>query len=169
MGQIGKAVARRAAACGMALQYNSRTRLAVDEEAELQLRWVDFETLLATSDVLSLHAPYSAATHHILDAGALSRMKPGSYLINTARGRLVDEAALVEALKNGPLAGAGLDVFEREPIVHPGLLEADNVALLPHVGSATRGTRRAMAMLAARNIHSFLGTGTPITPIPLPK
>jgi glyoxylate reductase len=169
MGKIGKAVAQRAAACGMSIQYNSRTRLEPAEESRLSLRWVDFETLLTTSDVLSLHAPSTSATRHVIDAQALSRMKPGSFLINTARGALVDEAALVEALKKGPLAGAGLDVYEREPVVHPGLLEADNVALLPHVGSATRGTRTAMAMLAARNIHDFLATGRPVTPIPLPK
>jgi glyoxylate reductase len=167
MGKIGKAVAHRAAAFGMPVQYNSRTRLPLEEEEQLSLRWVDFETLLRTSDVISLHAPYTSATHHVIDAAALGRMKQGSYLINTARGPLVDEAALVEALKNGPLAGAGLDVYEREPIVHPGLLEAENVSLLPHVGSATRGTRLAMATLAARNIHSFLTTGTPITPIPM--
>lgn len=166
MGKIGKALATRAAACGMIVQYNSRSRLDREEEERLGLSWVDFDGLLETSDVLSLHAPYTAATHHILDAAALRRMKPGSYLVNTARGPLIDEAALVEALRDGPLAGAGLDVYEREPIVHPGLLEAENVTLLPHVGSATLQTRTAMADLAARNIHAFLSTGVPITPIP---
>ena len=166
MGKIGKALAKRAAACGMIVQYTSRSRLDRAEEERLALSWVDFESLLTTSDVLSLHAPYTPATHHVLDAAALRRMKPGSYLINTARGPLVDEAALVDALKDGPLAGAGLDVYEREPTVHPELLEADNVTLLPHIGSATVQTRSAMAILAAKNINSFLKTGAPQTPIP---
>src|SRR5690606_26893842 len=117
-------------------------------ERELGTTWVSWDTLLEESDIISIHAPYTAETHHAFDADALRRMKPGSYLVNTARGALVDEAALVEALRDGPLAGAGLDVYEREPIVHPGLLELANVTLLPHVGSATRATRKAMAMLA---------------------
>jgi glyoxylate reductase len=93
-------------------------------------------------------------------------MRPGSYLVNTARGALVDEAALVDALRNGPLAGAGLDVYEREPEITPGLLELPNVVLLPHVGSATRDTRTRMAMLAARNVHAVLGGRPPLTPVP---
>jgi glyoxylate reductase len=165
MGRIGRAVARRAAAFGMQVQYTARTPLPAEEERALGARPVDRETLLTTSDVLSLHAPLTAETRHLLDAAALRRMKPGSYLINTARGALVDEAALVEALREGPLAGAGLDVYEREPEIHPGLLELDNVVLLPHIGSATHGTRTAMAMLAARNAHAVL-TGQPaITPV----
>src|SRR5690606_33273716 len=97
----------------------------------------------------------------------LQRMKSGSYLINTARGALVDEEALAEALRRGPLAGAGLDVYEREPIVHPGLLELENVVLLPHIGSATTGTRTRMAELAARNVRDVLSGGEPITPVRL--
>lgn len=166
MGRIGQAVARRARPFGMTLQYCSRTRLPLDLEAELALTWVDWETLLTSSDILSLHAPYSAATHHLLDRSALGRMKRGSYLINTARGPLVDEAALVDALRNGPLAGAGLDVYEKEPAVHPGLLTASNATLLPHIGSATPGTRSAMAMLAARNVDAVLAGGAPLTPVP---
>lgn len=165
MGRIGRAVARRAAPFGMEVQYASRTRLPPDEEAELGARWVDWDTLLTTSDVLSLHAPLTPETRHRLDAAALRRMKPGSYLVNTARGALVDEAALVEALRAGPLAGAGLDVYEREPEVHPGLLELPNVVLLPHIASATRETRTRMAMLAARNAHAVLSGRPPLTPV----
>jgi glyoxylate reductase len=165
MGRIAQAVARRARPFGLSLQYHSRSRLSKEMEHELSVRWVDWETLLGTSDILSLHAPYSAATHHVLDRSALHRMKRGSYLINTARGALVDEAALVEVLRDGPLAGAGLDVYEFEPKVHPGLLEASNVSLLPHVGSATPATRTAMAMLAARNVHAVLSGDCALTPV----
>src|SRR5690606_17039899 len=124
-----------------------------------------WDTLVATSDVLTLHAPSTPDTHHLLDAATLARMKPGSHLINTARGPLVDERALVDALRDGPLAGAGLDVYEREPEVEPGLLELDNVVLLPHVGSATRGTRNGMAMLAVRNVAAVLSGAPPITQV----
>lgn len=165
MGRIGQAVARRARAFGMEIQYTNRSPLSGALIAELGARPVDLDTLITTSDVLSLHAPATPETAHLLDAAALARMKPGSYLINTARGKLVDEAALVRALRGGPLAGAGLDVFEREPAVEPGLLELDNVVLLPHIGSATTGTREAMAMLAARNVHAVLTGGSPLTPV----
>jgi len=166
MGRIGQAVARRAAPFGMHVIYHSRTRLAVEDEASLGVEWVDFDGLIARSDVLSLHAPLTDWTRHAIDADALRRMRPGSYLINTARGALVDEAALVDALRDGRLAGAGLDVYEREPIIHPGLLDLPNVTLLPHVGSATRETRTRMAMLAARNVHAVLTGGAPLTPLP---
>jgi glyoxylate reductase len=165
MGRIGQAVARRALPFGMSVIYHGRSRLAPDVERELNATWVSWETLLADSDVLSLHAPYTTATHHIVDAAALRRMKPGSHLVNTARGPLVDEAALVDALRDGPLAGAGLDVYEREPIVHPGLLELSNVTLLPHIGSATPATRTAMALLAARNVYAVLSGAPPLTPV----
>jgi glyoxylate reductase len=165
MGRIGRAVARRAAPFGMRVQYHSRTRIPPHEEEELGARWVGWETLLTTSDVLSLHAPATPDTHHLLDRDALSRMKRGSYLINTARGPLVDEAALVEALRDGPLAGAGLDVYEREPELAPGLLELDNVVLLPHIGSATHEVRTGIAMLAARNVHTVLSGKPPLTPV----
>lgn len=166
MGRIGRAVARRAAPFGMPVIYHSRTRLPADDEAALGAEWVDFDGLIARSDVLSLHAPLTPGTRHAIDADALRRMRPGSYLINTARGALVDEAALVDALRDGPLAGAGLDVYELEPAIHPGLLELPNVTLLPHVGSATRETRTRMAMLAARNVHAVLTGGPPLTPVP---
>jgi glyoxylate reductase len=165
MGRIGRAVARRAAGFGMRVVYHSRTRLPADEEARLGAEPVSFDGLLARSDVLTLHAPLTAETRHAIGREALGRMRPGSYLVNTARGALVDEAALVEALRSGPLAGAGLDVYEREPEITPGLLDLPNVVLLPHVGSATRDTRTRMAMLAARNVHAVLGGRPPLTPV----
>lgn len=165
MGRIGRAVARRAAPFGMRVIYHSRTRLDPGEEASLGAEWTDWDTLLADSDVLSLHAPLTPETHHVLNRAALRRMRPGSFLINTARGALVDEEALVGALREGPLAGAGLDVFEREPEVHSGLLSLPNVVLLPHIGSATRETRTAMALLAARNIRAVLAGDAPLTPV----
>ncbi len=165
MGRIGKEVARRAAAFGMRIQYHSRTSLPPEEEEALGARWVDWDTLLATSDVLSLHAPLSPETRHLLDGPAMRRMKRGSYLINTARGPLVDEAALVEVLREKHLAGAGLDVHEHEPRVTPGLLDLPNVVLLPHIGSATPQTRIRMATLAARNARAVLLGETPPTPV----
>lgn len=165
MGRIGQAFARRARPFGMSIQYHNRSRLPLEIETEVGARRVDWSTLVETSDILSLHAPYSPHTHHLLDAATLRRMKPGSYLINTARGALVDEAALVEALRDGPLAGAGLDVYEREPEVHPGLLELPNAVLLPHIGSATPATRAAMATLAARNVREVLAGRPALTPV----
>ena len=167
MGRIGQATAQRARAFGMRIRYTNRRPLPHELAASLGAESVDWETLLTTSDVLSLHAPATPETRHLLDGDALRRMKPGSYLVNTARGALVDEAALVEVLRDGPLAGAGLDVYEREPEVHPGLLELDNVVLLPHIGSATTGTREEMATLAARNVREVLAGGEPITPVRL--
>ncbi|MFL5541488.1 MAG: NAD(P)-dependent oxidoreductase, partial [Longimicrobiaceae bacterium] len=165
-GRIGRAVARRGAAFGMRVVYHSRTRLPQDEEAALGAGAVSFYELLARSDVLTLHAPLTPKTRHAIGREALGRMRPGAYLVNTARGALVDEAALVDALRDGPLAGAGLDVYEREPEITPGLLDLPNVVLLPHVGSATRGTRTRMAMLAARNVHAVLSGRAPLTPVP---
>jgi glyoxylate reductase len=166
MGRIGRAVARRAGAFGMRVIYHGCSRLSVDDESALGARWVDRAELLRTSDVLSLHAPLTPETRHFIDQNALREMRRGAYLVNTARGALVDEAALVDALRDGHLAGAGLDVYEREPVIHPGLLELDNVVLLPHVGSATRDTRTRMAMLAARNAHAVLLGRPPLTPVP---
>jgi len=166
MGRIGRCVARRAAGFGMRVIYHDRTPLPAGEEAGLGAAYVSFDDLLATSDVLTLHAPLTPETRHAIGRDALRRMKPGSYLINTARGPLVDEAALAEALRDGPLAGAGLDVYEREPEIAPGLLELPNVVLLPHIGSATRDTRTRMAMLAARNVHAVLRGQPPLTPVP---
>jgi glyoxylate reductase len=157
-GRIGRAVARRAEAFGMRVVVNRRSGdgLALDE-------------LLAVADVVSLHCPLTAGTRHLIDAAALRRMRPDAYLINTARGPIVDEAALAGALERGELAGAGLDVFEHEPAVEPRLLALDNVLLTPHLGSATAQTREAMAVLAARNVVAVLGGEAPITPVPVPS
>lgn len=168
MGRIGRAVARRAAVFGMRIVYHGRSRLTGEEETLLGVEPVSFDDLLARSDVLTLHAPLTPDTRHAFGRDAFRRMRPGSYLVNTARGALVDEAALVDALRDGPLAGAGLDVYEREPEVTPGLLDLPNVVLLPHVGSATRATRTRMAVLAARNVHAVLSGRPPLTPVPLP-
>jgi glyoxylate reductase len=166
MGRIGRAVARRAAGFGMRVVYHSRARLPPEEEARSDAKPISFDALLARSDVLTLHAPLTAETRHAIGREALGRMRPGAYLVNTARGALVDEAALVEALRDGRLAGAGLDVYEREPEITPGLIDLPNVVLLPHVGSATKDTRTRMAMLAARNVHAVLGGRAPLTPVP---
>jgi glyoxylate reductase len=165
MGQIGTAVARRARAFGMTVAYSNRSRVDPAVEAELEAVYLPFDELLATSDVVSLHCPYSPATHHLIGAAQLAMMKPTAFLINTARGPVVDETALVAALEGNQIAGAGLDVFEHEPQIHAGLLDRDDVVLIPHLGSATVETRTAMATLAARNALSILAGGAAITPV----
>jgi glyoxylate reductase len=165
LGAIGSATAARARAFGMDIVYHNRSSAGPDVEARLDARRVDVDELLATSDVVSIHCPYTDATHHLLDADRLSAMRSEAFLINTARGPIVDEAALVEALRSGAIAGAGLDVFEHEPIVHPGLLDLDNVVLIPHLGSATVETRAAMSDLAARNVVAVLAGDEPPTPV----
>lgn len=164
-GAIGLATARRARAFGMDVLLSGRSAPDPAVVAELGARVVDLDTLLAESDVVSLHAPLSPQTRHLVDAGALARMKRTAYLVNTARGAVVDEAALVAALEAGTIAGAGLDVYEDEPHVHPGLLARDDVVLLPHVGSATIETRTAMADLAAANVLAVLAGRGPLTPV----
>ncbi|MFE7630944.1 2-hydroxyacid dehydrogenase [Kocuria sp. NPDC057446] len=165
MGGIGQATARRAKAFGMEIVYQSRSELDPGIAAELGARRVDLDELLAVSDVVSLHCPYGPATHHLIGAEQLTAMKDSAYLVNTARGPIVDEAALASALREGRIAGAGLDVFEHEPRVHPELLELDNVVLVPHLGSATVETRTAMAVLAAGNALAVLAGERPPTPI----
>ena len=165
MGQIGAALARRAAAFGMTIAYSNRSAIAPGLAAELGCVRLDMDELLSTSDVVSLHCPYSSATHHLIGAAELSRMRRDAYLINTARGPVVDEAALANALRAGHVAGVGLDVFEHEPAVNPGLLELDNVVLIPHLGSATVETRTAMATLAATNVLAVLRGEPAPTPI----
>jgi glyoxylate reductase len=165
MGAIGRALAVRAQAFGMTIVYHNRHRVDPAIERQLGARLLGLDELLATADVVSLHCPYGPATHHLIDADALGRMRSSAFLVNTARGPIVDEGALVDALRAGSIAGAGLDVFEREPAVHPGLVELDNVVLLPHLGSATLETRSAMAELAARNVVEVLAGRDPVTPI----
>ena len=155
-GRIGRAVARRAAGFGMRVLYHNRSRLTPAEERESPAEYADLNTLLAQADFVSLHVPLSGETRHLIGAAELSRMKPTAYLINTARGPVVDEVALLAALQRGMIAGAGLDVYENEPALTPGLADLPNVVLLPHVGSATLETRTAMAAMAARNLIAGL-------------
>ncbi len=164
LGAIGTAVARRARGFDMTVQYVNR-RASPAAEATTGARLVELDELLATSDFVSLHAPLNDQSHHLIDAVALSRMKPTAVLVNTARGALVDEAALVEALRSGTIAAAGLDVFEDEPRLAPGLVELDNVVVLPHIGSATTAARAAMVELACANIVAVLSGGRPPTPL----
>ncbi len=165
MGQIGAALARRARAFGMTIAYSNRNAVAPELADELGCERVEMDELLSTSHVISLHCPYSPATHHLIGAQQLAAMRTDAFLINTARGPVVDEAALAVALRDGQIAGAGLDVFENEPAVHPGLLGLDNVVLIPHLGSATTETRTAMAMLAAQNSLAVLAGRPAPTPI----
>ncbi|WP_426297976.1 2-hydroxyacid dehydrogenase [Arthrobacter sp. R-11] len=165
MGGIGQATARRAKAFGMDIVYQSRSEIDPAVAAELGARRVELDELLAVSDVVSLHCPYGPATHHLIGAEELSAMKSTAYLVNTARGPIIDEAALATALRTGVIAGAGLDVFEKEPQVYPELLDLENVVLVPHLGSATVETRTAMAVLAADNTLAVLRGEQPPTPI----
>ena len=156
MGQIGIATARRAKAFGMSIAYTRRTPLEDHVIEELDAKFMSMDELIESSDVISLHCPYSPATHHLMSENQFARMKKTAFLINTARGPIVNEQALVDALKAGEIAGAGLDVFENEPVVNPGLLELDNAVLIPHLGSATVETRAAMADIAATNALAIL-------------
>lgn len=156
MGQIGIATARRAKAFGMNIAYTRRSPLEDNVVKELDAQYMTMDELIESSDVLSLHCPYSPATHHLMSENQFARMKKTAFLINTARGPIVHEQALVDALKSGEIAGAGLDVFENEPAVNPGLLELDNAVLIPHLGSATVETRAAMADIAATNALAIL-------------
>jgi glyoxylate reductase len=166
LGGIGSRVAHRARAFGMEIAYASRHESP--HAAELEATRLDLDELLATADVVSLHAPLTAETRHLIGARELALMKPTATLVNTARGAVVDEAALAAALAEGTIAAAGLDVFENEPQVHPALLELENVVLVPHLGSATVETRAAMAELAARNAFAVASGAEPPTPVPLP-
>jgi gluconate 2-dehydrogenase len=162
MGRIGQAIARRGAlGFGMKVIYHNRSRLAADLEAQFKASYVSKDELLAQADHLILVLPYSAASHHAIGAAELAKMKPTATLVNIARGGIVDDAALAQALKNRTIAAAGLDVFEEEPKVHPDLLTVPNVVLTPHIGSATIPTRKAMAHLAADNLIAFF-TGKPL-------
>ena len=166
MGRIGQAIARRAAlGFGMQVVYHNRSRLDAATEASFNARYVGKEELLKNSDHVMLVLPYSAASHHTIGAAELALMKPSATLINLARGGIVDDAALAEALRLKRIAAAGLDVFEGEPAVHPALLSVPNVVLTPHIASATEGTRRAMAALAVDNLIGFLVNGKAVTPL----
>lgn len=170
MGRIGRAIARRGAlGFGMQVIYHNRSRLPADLEAGTSARYVDKTTLLSESDHLILVLPYSADSHHAIGAAELAQMKPQATLTNIARGGIVDDAALAQALRAGTIAAAGLDVFEGEPAIHPDLLKVPNVVLTPHIGSASVKTRRAMAALTIDNLIAALGfgprAGRPPTPV----
>jgi glyoxylate reductase len=167
LGAIGQRVAERARAFGMEIAYFNRSPAPGEVVEALGAERLPLERLLEVADVVTLHTPLTPQTHHLIGADQLARMKQSAILVNTARGRVVDEDALVAALRSRQIAAAGLDVFEDEPRVHPGLLELDNVTLSPHLGSATKETRAAMAELAARNaIAAARGEKLP-TPVPV--
>jgi glyoxylate reductase len=164
-GRIGRAVARRALGFGMRVLYQDAVTATPAHEAELKATRVDLATLLRESDFVSLHTPLLPETRHLINAESLRAMKKTAYLINAARGPVVDEAALVQALREGWIAGAGLDVFEDEPKVHPGLIGLPNVVVAPHIASASHDTRQAMARLAVDNCLAVLEGRTPPTPV----
>lgn len=165
MGAIGIATARRAKACGMSIVYHSRSEIDAKISSELGASKVSLDELLATSDVVSIHCPSNDSTHHLIGKAQFERMKKTAFLVNTARGPIVDEQALVDALQAKEIAGAGLDVFEFEPKINEGLLDRDDVVLIPHLGSATTETRDAMAMLAANNAVAIANHRAPLTPV----
>jgi glyoxylate reductase len=165
-GRIGRAVARRAGGFGMRVLYCDEFRADAAVERELRATHVDLDTLLRDADFVSLHTPLLPETRHLINEGSLRRMKRTAVLVNAARGPIVDEAALVRALSEGWIAAAGLDVFEDEPHIHPGLLPLRNVVLAPHIASASGDTRVAMGTLAARNCIAVLEGKPPVTPVP---
>lgn len=167
LGRIGLATARRGAGFGMKILYYSRAPRP-EAERELGARRVDLDTLLAESDIVSLHTPLTPETTHLIDRRRLGLMKPTAVLVNTARGPVVDEAALVEALRERRIFGAGLDVYEREPELHPGLAGLANTVLLPHLGSGTFETRKRMARIAVENLTAVLEGRAPAHPVFLP-
>jgi lactate dehydrogenase-like 2-hydroxyacid dehydrogenase len=165
MGRIGQAIARRAAGFDMRVVYNNRTRLAAEDEKRLGAAWVERDALLAQADFVVVMAPYSPATHHMIGAAEIAKMKPTAILVNSARGGVVDDAALVEALKARRIAGAGLDVFEGEPKLNPEFAKLPNVVLTPHIGSASRATRIVMCNTAAANMTAVLEGREPTHPV----
>lgn len=164
-GRIARAVARRAGAFGMHVVYHARSEAPADVARSLAAEGMPLDSLLASSDVVSLHVPLTPATHHLIGAKELARMKPGAVLINTARGKVVDEVALVAALEAGRLGGAGLDVFHEEPSVPEALLELPNVTVTPHLGGATREARREAQRHALRNVRAVLEGNAPLSPL----
>lgn len=157
MGRIGSAVARRARAFGLTVHYHNRTRLPASAEAEMEATWwADLDAMLARVDIITINCPHTPDTHHLIDARRFALMQKSAYLINAARGEIVDENALCEALERGTIAGAGLDVFEHEPSVDPRLLDLPGVVLLPHMGSATFEGRQAMGEKVITNIRVWM-------------
>jgi glyoxylate reductase len=164
MGRIGQAVARRARGFGMEILYHNRSRNE-DAENELAARYLGLEDMLRESDFVSVHTPLTEETRHLIGERELGLMKPTAVLVNTSRGPVVDEGSLAEALANGRIFAAGLDVYEEEPRVHPGLLELENAVLAPHIGSASMETRDRMATLAAENLRAVLSGEPAKTPV----
>ncbi|RAO66298.1 uncharacterized protein BHQ10_002310 [Talaromyces amestolkiae] len=167
MGGIGREMAHRAKAFGMTIQYHNRSRLS--PELEDGAKYVSFEELLSTSDVFSLNLALNASTRHIIGAEELAQMKDGVVIVNTARGALIDEKALVSAIESGKVGSAGLDVYENEPQVEEGLLKSDRVFLLPHIGTATFETQKDMELLVLENLRSAVEKGGLVTQIPEQK
>jgi len=161
MGRIGQVIARRASGFDMQVLYHNRKRIDASIEQRLNATYASLDDLLERSDFVVLQVPYSQETHHLIGAKQLKLMKPTAILVNSTRGGVVDDAALIDALRNGTIRAAGLDVFENEPKLNPAFLELDNVALAPHIGSSTEATRRAMAMTAAKNLVAALSGATP--------
>ncbi len=164
MGRIGQATARRALGFEMEIIYYNRSARP-DAEKALGAKRVELDELISRADYISLHTPLTMATKHLIDKRRIGLMKPGSFLINTARGQVVDEAALVQALHNGKISGAGFDVYHDEPKLTPGLTELENTVLLPHIGSGSYATRRKMAEIAAENLSAVLEGRTPPHPV----
>jgi len=165
LGRIGKAVAERAKAFGMNIVYCNRKPLLPSEEEKFNVRYLSLEELLRSSDFISLHVPLTRETYHLLNEKRLSMIKTGAVLINTARGPIVNEAALIESLRSGRLAAAGLDVYEEEPEVPQELIDLGNVVLLPHIGSATKEARTEMAIMVGRNVAAVLEGKEPPNPV----
>ena len=162
MGRIGQAVARRVQGFGMTVHYHNRRRLHEEVERDLEATyWADLDQMLAHMDFISINCPHTKETHHLLNAERLALLKPHAFVVNTARGEIIDEAALARMLADGKIAGAGLDVYEREPEIEPALLELDNVVLAPHLGSATHEGRVAMGEKVIVNIKSFVDNHRP--------
>ena len=161
MGRIGQAIAHRAKGFSMRVLYHNRKRLPSKVERQTGAKYAGFEKLLRESDFVSLNMPYSPSSHHLIGTKELALMKRTAVIVNAARGGVVDDAALIAALKERRIAAAGIDVFEGEPRFNPGFLDLDNVALVPHIGSATRATRTAMATLASRNLAAALSGRRP--------
>jgi glyoxylate reductase len=162
MGRIGQAVAKRAKAFGLQIHYHNRRRVAPEIEKSLEATyWDSLDQMLARMDIISINCPHTPATYHLLSARRLALMKPGAYIVNTARGEVIDENALARMIENNELAGAGLDVFEHEPAVNPKLLKSDKVVVLPHMGSATLEGRVDMGEKVIINIKTFLDGHAP--------
>jgi glyoxylate reductase len=162
MGRIGTAVARRAKAFGLAIHYHNRRRVSEETEAELRATyWESLDQMLANMDIVSVNCPHTPATYHLLSSRRLKLLRPHAYVVNTARGEVIDENALARMIEGGEIAGAGLDVFENEPAINPKLLKSNSVVVLPHMGSATLEGRIDMGEKVIINIRTFLDGHTP--------